>query len=102
MSDEIQVNYEELKKLATIFSQRSDYIQKLIKTLDGHISNLRSGGFIGVGANAFYAEMDKDVMPGLVNLYQALAEAKQTLEQLTVDFSNAEEEARSSVEFVIN
>lgn len=102
MSDQIEINYEEIKKVGKQFGQRGDQMQKLVKTLEGQIGNLRSGGWIGVGANAFYAEMDNDVLPAMTRLFQALEEAESTLQRISSAFENAEEEAKSCVDFKID
>ena len=90
----IQTDYSVLQQIATIFERESDDMHRLVNDLNRRAEALRSGGWKSQGANAFYAEMDTQVMPALKRLVRALHSGGQTTRQLAELYRQAEEEAR--------
>lgn len=92
---DIDVDYEELGNVKKRFEQQADAIDGIINLMNAQIDNLRAGGWIGPGADAFYAEMDNAVLPSTLRLSAALKEAGETTNRAMVDFQRAEDEAKS-------
>ena len=57
------------------------------------VGELEGGGWIGRGADAFYAEMHDLVNPGLQRLGRALEDAGGAIKQISDILSQAEQEA---------
>jgi WXG100 family type VII secretion target len=92
MAEKIVVNFEILTTVTSNVQQQADQVQQIINVLSPKIEDLRAGGWIGKGANAFYQEMDNLVMPTLVALKKALEETQTTFKQMATDFDNADDE----------
>jgi WXG100 family type VII secretion target len=71
-ADKIQADYDELGQIAAQFAQQGDRTLELGRQVYNCMSQLRDGGWIGVGANRFYNEMESLVLPGLERLVNAL------------------------------
>jgi WXG100 family type VII secretion target len=99
MAEQIEVNYEAMSTIRTQFADKANQIEQLKQGLESHIDALRSGGWIGQGANSFYTEMDQILLPALDRLNQALLEAENTVQSIVTEFEVAEDEAKSYVEF---
>lgn len=95
MKERIDVDYDELGKVKKRLEQQADAIDRIINSLNAQIDNLRNGGWIGLGADAFYAEMDNAVLPSTTRLSAALQEAGETTNRAMVDFKKAEDEAKA-------
>jgi WXG100 family type VII secretion target len=95
VAEQVRVNYETLDEMESKFTQLADDVQAMANKIKSLDSNLRQGGWVGRGSDAFYAEMDDLVMPAVARLRQALDEGGQTLNRLARIFGEAEEEAQS-------
>src|SRR5688500_5184591 len=93
MADKVEANYEMLGSIAKQFSQEADAIEQMLKNLESNIDQLEGGGWIGRGANAFYAELRDEVLPGVERLTQALEDASRTTSEIAKLFREAEETA---------
>jgi WXG100 family type VII secretion target len=71
-ADKIQADYDQLGQIAAQFTQQGDRTLALGRQVYNCMSQLRDGGWIGVGANRFYNEMESLVLPGLERLVNAL------------------------------
>lgn len=92
MAEKVAINFEALNTVGNQFQQQAEQVQQIINLLTPKIEDLRGGGWIGKGANAFYLEMDDRVLPTLIALKRALEETQSTLNQVATDFSNADDE----------
>lgn len=92
MAEKVVVNFETLNTISSNMQQQADQVQQLINTLTPKIEDLRAGGWIGNGANAFYQEMDNAVTPTLEALKKALEETQDAFTQMATDFNNADDE----------
>lgn len=95
----IQANYDELSNIANQFMQESGAASDLTNKIQSLVSDLEGGGWIGRGAETFYAEMYDLVFPGLERLVQALDEAGQATKKVADIISQAEQEASSQFKF---
>lgn len=95
MSDEIRANYDELKDVAGKFTAQAQSIEDLSKKVKSAMERLEDGGWIGLGADAFFSEMQGAVMPAVAKLIEALSSASQKTNEIATTVQNAEEEASS-------
>ena len=93
MNDRIEADYDVLEQLAAKFETRAAVIQQTTQTIMSGVDGLRNGGWIGRGSDAFYSEMQGDVLPAVQRLQQALEKAGQTTKQVNQIMKAAEEEA---------
>ncbi|MCB9127359.1 MAG: WXG100 family type VII secretion target [Ardenticatenales bacterium] len=89
----IQANYDQLQRIAQRFAEQSQQIAALRNDLSHRTSALRDGDWEGQGAIAFFAEMDRDLLPGLLRLREALQEASEVTLAIRTLLQVAEEEA---------
>lgn len=89
----IQADYGQLKEIAGQFAQHGDRTLGLGRQVYGCMSQLKEGGWRGVGADRFYAEMDDQVLPALERLMNALNTGGAQTERISQLLAAAEEEA---------
>lgn len=92
-ADTVQVSYEELEQIIRWFESCADDTHALIRRVENQINTLESGGWIGIGADKFYAEIYDLVLPGVYRLMDALNEAGNTTHELHDLYASAEEDA---------
>lgn len=90
MSDKIQVEYDTLEEIAKILLQQADEIEAMRRQLTYRYGDLRDGGWIGGGADAFFDEMHGEVLPAWRRLEDALDKACFTTRQMIELFYSAE------------
>jgi WXG100 family type VII secretion target len=95
VADVIQAQYEQLAEIASRFGQQSEVAEATSAQVRRVLDSLQNGGWIGQGADAFFAEMETLVMPGMQRLAEALAEARTVTLQIKDVLQQAEEEASS-------
>jgi WXG100 family type VII secretion target len=91
--DIVRAEYDELARLVQQFYGESDYVGNLTNQIKYLVDGLECGGWVGMGARAFYDEMYHDVIPGLERLIQALCDAGDSVNQISRIIRQAEEEA---------
>ena len=89
----IQADYEQLGQIASQFAQQGDRTLALGRQVYNCMSELQNGGWIGVGAQRFYNEMDSLVLPGLERLMNALNTGAAQTERISQILRSAEEQA---------
>jgi WXG100 family type VII secretion target len=95
MADEIRADYDRLEKVASQFANQSQEIQQMLQKVRGSMEPLESGGWIGRGSDAFFSEMQSEVLPATERLQQAMDEANRVTNQIVQTIRHAEEEACS-------
>ena len=90
-SNKIQCNYEDVDKVCNQFIRESDETEGTIRILKQGVEELRGGGWIGVGATAFYAEVDDHVFPNLDKLVKALQSAESQVRQAVAKLHETED-----------
>ena len=93
MVNKIAADYQALNKIASQFAQQANEVQKMHQRVNSQMNNLKNGGWIGRGSDAFYGEMQDLVLPGVQRLRQVLEEASRATKQVSSDMAQAEEEA---------
>lgn len=91
--DRIQADYDALGDIKRAFEQEANGVDTLTKHVRASMDELESGGWTGLGANAFFGEMRDLVFPGLERLSRVLCEAGQVVEQISTLVQHAEETA---------
>jgi WXG100 family type VII secretion target len=92
-SPRVRADYDGLAKLSQAFARQAAETEKTLQSIQNNLRTLRSGDWIGTGANAFFAEMDQQVLPSLRRLATALNEADRVTRQMSQVMKQAEEEA---------
>jgi WXG100 family type VII secretion target len=95
MADEIRADYEQLEQVSNKFAQQSQEIQQMLQKVRNSMQKLENGGWIGRGSDAFFSEMNGQVLPASTRLQQALAEANRSVKDIMNTVYQAEEEASS-------
>jgi len=93
IGQKIQANYDELTSIANLFAQESSAAEQLMNQIMSLVGELEGGGWIGRGADAFFAEMHDEVEPALQRMVQALEDASSSVKQISSIISQAEQEA---------
>ena len=92
MNDIIQVDHEALENTAAKFSQQSEAVGQMLQTLQNAMNRLQND-WIGRGSEAFFSEMEKEIVPAVQRLIDALALASETTKEVNQTMQEADEEA---------
>jgi WXG100 family type VII secretion target len=95
MSDEIRADYDQLEEVASRFANQSHVIQQMLQKVRSSMSKLEDGGWIGRGSDAFFQEMQSEVLPASLRLQEVLDEASQVARNIVQIVRQAEDEASS-------
>jgi WXG100 family type VII secretion target len=93
MADEIRADYSQLEEIATQFANASQTIQAVQQKVRGSYAKLADKGWIGMGANAFFDEMDSKILPAQERLQSSLEQASQATGRIAHDVKDAEDKA---------
>ena len=93
MSDEIRADYEGLEQVAARFATGAQNVGQTMQKVRSAMAPLESGGWIGRGSDAFFAEMNSEILPAVTRLQDVLDEASQTVREIVSRVRQAEEEA---------
>ncbi|HFD86915.1 MAG TPA: WXG100 family type VII secretion target [Gammaproteobacteria bacterium] len=93
MAEEIRADYQQLQEITSRFNNQSQAIQEMLQRVRNSMSKLEDGGWIGRGSDAFFNEMNGEVLPAVERLRQALEEAARATSQIAQIMRQAEEEA---------
>lgn len=93
MSDNVQVNYEQLDQIAGRLGAAAAASADLRGMVLRGSAPLAEGGWVGLGAAAFFAELHDELLPALQRLELALGEGGAVTQALVELFHRAEEEA---------
>lgn len=89
----IQADYTTLDKSAHVFSQAGDSISDLANQVRNCVEELHNGGWTGVGAHAFFDEMQSLVFPALRRLINTLNQSRSVTRHISKLLQDAETEA---------
>ncbi|MBL8045783.1 MAG: WXG100 family type VII secretion target [Anaerolineales bacterium] len=90
---QVRAQHDELKNLQNTFRAQSEAIGQMNQNLKARFDTLQGGDWIGVGANAYFNEMNGAVFPALNRLRNALAEAARLTSQISDLMRQAEDDA---------
>ena len=99
--DVIQADYEVLAEIANRFEYAARANEQMRQTLQNAMAQLQQGGWIGRGSDAFFREMEDDVMPAVQRLIDALHEASRVTQQIRELLHQAEQEGASPIKDAI-
>ncbi len=68
----IHADYDKMPEISKRFQQEAAHVKRSIDSLKRTIEVLKGGDWFGEGANAFYREMESQVMPSMERLLKAL------------------------------
>jgi WXG100 family type VII secretion target len=88
----VRADYDQLKEISGTFNTEAENYNNANRSLKALIEQLKGGDWIGVGARAFYKEMDSEVMPAMGKLQKAMAEAAKITAQIAQVMKQAEDE----------
>lgn len=89
----IQCQYDTMKQISNTFQRHQSQIEQMANSVNVTQQRLADGGWLGKGAEAFYAEMQTQVLPAVYRLCDALGLAARTTHRIASDLRTAEEEA---------
>ncbi len=95
MAKIIRIDYEALAKIADRFGQEAEAIEQMLQMVRGAMTPLQNGGWVGRGSDAFFAEMESDVLPAVRRLADALGQANEVSRKIGDVMQAAEGEACS-------
>jgi len=91
-ADEIRADYDQLSQVSSRFQNQSQATQEMIQSVRSSMDELK-GGWEGRGSNAFFSEMQGEILPAVNRLRQALQQAARVTQQIAQTVKQAEEEA---------
>jgi WXG100 family type VII secretion target len=94
MAEEIKAEYDQLEQVVSRFASQSQVIQEMNQRVRSSMQNLQDG-WLGRGSEAFFSEMEGEVMPATQRLQEALDEASRVTRDIIQTFQQADEEASS-------
>jgi WXG100 family type VII secretion target len=92
MADEIKADYDQLEQVVSRFASQSQVIQEMNQQVRTSMQNLQDG-WMGRGSEAFFSEMESEVLPASLRLQEALDEASRATRDIIQIFQQADEEA---------
>jgi WXG100 family type VII secretion target len=78
----IRVDYDMIKKIADAFRKKETDAKSVTQKLTRPLETLRGGDWVGVGATAFFNEMDSEVLPAMKRLQAALTEGDRVSKEI--------------------
>jgi WXG100 family type VII secretion target len=94
MADEVRADYEQLEQISSRFANQAQEIQQMLQKVRNSMQKLEPD-WIGRGSDAFFNEMEGEVLPATDRLQQALDEAGRITREVVQILQQAEEEASS-------
>jgi WXG100 family type VII secretion target len=89
----VRADYDQLTQMASAFTQQADQARQMLQQLSKQSEALQRGDWLGQGAQAFYAEMNGQVLPTMNRLVRALEAAGDVTRQVNQIVQQAESEA---------
>ncbi len=93
MPNQIRIEYDQIEQLAARVDQQGDSLRSFGGALVDQLDTLRAGMWVGVGANAFYEEMEHLMLPALGKLCESFDELHRMLFEVIEIFRQAEDES---------
>ena len=97
--DEFQCMYDRMEELSKSFSTQADVVQQMFENLRNHMEDLKPD-WIGKGSDAFFSEMESEVLPAMQRLQMALEEGSQMTARVSQVIETAEQQAQSQFTFI--
>ena len=97
--DEFQCTYDQMEVIANSFTTQSDVVQQMLENLRNHMEDLKPD-WIGLGSDAFFNEMESEVIPALQRLIQALEDGAQLTTRVRQSIETAEQQASAQFTYL--
>ena len=95
MNDRVEADYDQLDSIASQFGNNGNNLQQMLAKVKSAMDELTGGGWEGRGSDAFYQEMESEVLPASERLQQAMEEAQRVTQFISQSMKQAEEDACS-------
>lgn len=92
-ASKIRADHDALKQIAQSFASNAQTIEQTTQSLKSNLDPLRSGDWVGKGADKFYAEMDSSVLPTYKRLSKSLNTASTVTKKISQIMQQAEDDA---------
>lgn len=92
-AETVRVDYEALAQVAARFQQRSQSTVQMAGQVRQSYARLQDDSWIGRGAEAFFREMDGEILPAVRRLIEALAEAANVTNAIVQNFQQSDQQA---------
>ena len=92
MADHVEIDYDQMAHIAQACDQQGQEAEQMLRAVRSQVENLRAGGWVGQGADAFFGEMDDLILPALNRLVAALQQAADTVRAVAYQFGEAEQD----------
>ena len=89
----VRADHDSLRLIAQAMGQQSEASRRTLDRLRRAKEALQGGDWIGVGAKAFYREMDSEVLPSMGRLVSALERSAEVTRTISQIMKQAEDEA---------
>jgi WXG100 family type VII secretion target len=97
MSSIIQADYDCLAQLSQRSCNESQRLDEYVRRVQSVLEQLAAGGWTGRGADAFFDEMESDVLPALNRLIGAVENTGYAIDQIARQLRLAEEDAARAI-----
>jgi WXG100 family type VII secretion target len=91
---DIHVDYDELEGVTSRLAQQAEEADAALRNCRSCLETLQSGAWIGKGANAFFTEMENDILPAQQRLYEALSFSNEMFNAVHNTIKQGEDDAR--------
>lgn len=91
-ANEIKADYDQLAQTANRFHAQGQQLQQMAQNVQRSMETLH-GGWDGRGSQAFFSELQGQVLPGVNRLHLAMSQAARVTQQISQVLRQAEEEA---------
>lgn len=95
MSNEIRGVYSDLEQAANRFANAQSDVLNTLQRVRSSMEPLEGGSWIGRGSDAFFREMNGEVLPAVQRLQQSLGEASRITAAIVQTLRQADEQASS-------
>jgi len=105
MSRTMQLNYDELQRIAQSLQSESEVVSRLHAGTREKMYGMRGSGWVGDAANAFFKEMEGNLLPATQKTARALDTSGQVLNQIMRIIQDADQETATyfkGIESIVN
>jgi WXG100 family type VII secretion target len=96
MPVEFQFDSDQLELVSRRFGEQADQLETSMSDVENCLNNLKMGGWIGLGADRFYDEMDNLFLPNLNKLKELFNQLSDQTAQAAKAVLEAEEGVRGA------
>lgn len=97
--DEFQCMYDRMEELSKSFNTQAEVVQQMLQNLTNHMEDLKPD-WIGKGSDAFFNEMESEVLPALQRLQVALEDGGQMTARVNQVVETAEQQAQAQFTYL--